>query len=214
MSNKNPKVNPFFLNLKKWRSELEVLREIVLANDFVEELKWNSPCYTIEGKNVVILQGFKEYFGVLFFKGALLKDSENILSQPGEVQAGRQIRLKSMEEIVSLEQVIRSYILEAIDIEKSGAKVEMKKVDDFEMPNELLEAFAQNGAVKSAFLALTPGRQKAYALHVSDAKQQQTRYDRIEKIIPRILKGKGLTDCICGLSKRMPSCDGSHKNLL
>jgi len=202
------------LNLKKWRSELEVLREIVLANDFVEELKWNSPCYTIEGKNVVILQGFKEYFGVLFFKGALLKDSENILSQPGEVQAGRQIRLKSMEEIVSLEQVIRSYILEAIDIEKSGAKVEMKKVDDFEMPNELLEAFAQNGAVKSAFLALTPGRQKAYALHVSDAKQQQTRYDRIEKIIPRILKGKGLTDCICGLSKRMPSCDGSHKNLL
>lgn len=214
MSNKNPKVNPFFLNLKRWRNELEVLREIVLANDFVEELKWNSPCYTIEGKNVVILQGFKEYFGVLFFKGALLKDSENILSQPGEVQAGRQIRFKSMEEIVSLEQVIRSYILEAIDIEKSGAKVEMKKVDDFEMPNELLEAFAQNGAVKSAFLALTPGRQKAYALHVSDAKQQQTRYDRIEKIIPRILKGKGLTDCICGLSKRMPSCDGSHKNLL
>jgi len=214
VSNKNSKVNPFFLNLKRWRNELEVLREIVLANDFVEELKWNSPCYTIEGKNVVILQGFKEYFGVLFFKGALLKDIENILSQPGEVQAGRQIRLKSMEEIVSLEQVIRSYILEAIDIEKSGAKVEMKKVDDFEMPNELLEAFAQNGAVKSAFLALTPGRQKAYALHVSDAKQQQTRYDRIEKIIPRILKGKGLTDCICGLSKRMPSCDGSHKNLL
>ena len=210
----NPKVNLFFLNAKKWRSELEVLRSIVLNMPLEEELKWNSPCYLVNGKNVVILQGFKEYFGIMFFKGALLKDPKEILSQPGEVQAGRQIRLKNMEELVEKEVIIRKYIEEAIALEKNGAKVELKKTEDFTLPNELIEALTKNPALELAFNKLTPGRQKAYGLFVADAKQSKTRIDRIEKNIARILNGKGLNDCICGLSKRMPNCDGSHKQLM
>lgn len=209
-----PQVNSFFLNLKKWREELEVLRTILVSFHFEEVLKWNSPCYMINGKNVLIIQGFKEYFGIMFFKGALLNDPNHVLSQPGEVQAGRQIRLKNMEEIIEKETIIRAYIEEAIALEKNGAKVEMKKTEDFTLPNELIEALTKNPALELAFNKLTPGRQKAYSLFIAEAKQSKTRIDRIEKNIARILNGKGLNDCICGLSKRMPNCDGSHKQLV
>jgi uncharacterized protein YdeI (YjbR/CyaY-like superfamily) len=209
----NSKVNRFFVEVKKWSKELEVLRSILLDYAFEEEMKWNSPCYTRNGKNVIIIQGFKEYFAIMFFKGALLKDGNHQLRQPGEVQAGRQFRLKNMEELVEKEQIIRHFIQEAIVIEESGAKVDMKKPNDFEMPEELLTYFEQNPTVGEAFYQLTPGRQKAYAVFVAGAKQYQTKLDRIEKNVSRILKKKGLNDCICGLSKRMPNCDGSHKHL-
>ena len=207
----NPKVNAFFIDLKKWGPELEVLRSIILTFPFEEDLKWNTPCYMLEGKNVVIIHGFKEYFALMFFKGALLKDSQKLLFQPGETQAGRQLRFKSMDELLEKEDLVRAYVQEAIDLEKTGAKVEMRKPDDFEFPKELLEVFEQNISLRTAFFALTPGRQKAYCKFISEAKQSQTRFDRIEKYQDRILMGKGVTDCTCGLSKRMPNCDGSHK---
>ncbi|MEY2792178.1 MAG: hypothetical protein RJA76_170 [Bacteroidota bacterium] len=209
----NPKVNPFFVHAKKWGTELEILRDLLLSFPLVEELKWNSPCYLFEGKNVIIIQGFKEYFSIMFFKGALLKDANNILVTPGEVQAGRQIRLKSVEEIEQFEEIIRQYIHEAIELEKSGQKVVLKSIEEYAVPEELIQVLEQKKELKDAFYKLTPGRQKGYFQFISDAKQTKTRLERIEKNISRILKGKGLNDCICGLSQRMPSCDGSHKQL-
>ena len=167
----------------------------------------------IDDKNVIIIQGFKEYFAIMFFKGSLLKDPHKILSQPGTVQAGRQIRFKNLEELIAAEDTLKQYIEEAISIEKSGAKVAMKKPEDVAMPEELKEKLSQDKALQQAFFQLTPGRQKAYNLYIGEAKQAKTRIERIEKNIARILKKKGLNDCICGLSKRMPNCDGSHKQL-
>ncbi len=207
----NPKVNPFFMNLKKWREELEVLRELVLQHDLEEAIKWNHPCYMYEGKNVLMIVGFKEYFGISFFKGVLLEDASGMLYQQGQVQAGRLLRFNSMDELLDKEEQIRGFISQAVELEKSGAKVEMKKASDFKFPVELLDVFAKDDKLKSAFAALTPGRQKDYCRMIGDAKNTQTRYNRIEKYSARILRGKGLNDCICGLSKRMPSCDGSHK---
>lgn len=213
MGLENPKVNIFFTKLNKWREELEILRSIILQSPLVETLKWNAPCYMIDDKNVIIIQGFKEYFAIMFFKGSLLKDPYNILSQPGTVQAGRQIRFKNLEELIAAEDTLKQYIEEAIAIEKSGAKVAMKKPEDVAMPEELKEKLSQDKALQQAFFQLTPGRQKAYNLYIGEAKQAKTRIERIEKNIARILKKKGLNDCICGLSKRMPNCDGSHKQL-
>ncbi len=209
----NPKVNPFFLNVKKWGHELEIIRSIVMQFPFEEELKWNSPCYLYEGKNVLILQGFKEYFSIMFFKGALLKDEKQLLITPGQVQAGRQIRLKSIEEIEQYESVIQEYIQEAIELEKAGSTVKLKPIEEYPIPEELTQYLSQHKEVELAFSRLTPGRKKGYYQFIGDAKQAKTRVERIEKSISRILKGKGLNDCICGLSKRMPSCDGSHKQL-
>lgn len=211
MGLENPKVNIFFTQLKKWREELEILRSIILQSRVEETLKWNAPCYMVDDKNVIIIQGFKDYFAIMFFKGSLLKDPNNILSQPGTVQAGRQIRFKNLDELLDAEVVLRAYIDEAIEIEKSGAKVAMKKPEDVAMPEELKDRLAQDNVLQQAFFQLTPGRQKAYNLYIAEAKQSKTRIDRIEKNISRILKGKGLNDCICGLSQRMPNCDGSHK---
>jgi uncharacterized protein YdeI (YjbR/CyaY-like superfamily) len=210
----NPKVDTFLLNVKKWREELTVLRSIVMDSGLGEELKWGAPCYVHEQANVIIIQGFKDYFALLFFKGALMKDPEDLLRKPGEnTQSGRQIRLTSMDEMLGQEEVLRAYIQHAIEVEKAGEKVIAKKTEEYAVPLELEESFAENSELQHAFYGLTPGRQRAYLLHFAEAKQSATRKARIEKYTPRILKGKGILDCWCGLSKRMPTCDGSHKQL-
>ena len=210
----NPKVDTFLLNVKKWREELTVLRSIVMDSGLGEELKWGAPCYVHEQANVIIIQGFKDYFALLFFKGALMKDPEDLLRKPGEnTQSGRQIRMTSMDEMLGQEEVLRAYIQHAIEVEKAGEKVAVKKTEEYAVPLELEESFAENSDLQHAFYGLTPGRQRAYLLHFAEAKQSATRKARIEKYTPRILNGKGILDCWCGLSKRMPTCDGSHKQL-
>ena len=210
----NPKVDTFLLNVKKWREELTVLRSIVMDSGLGEELKWGAPCYVHEQANVIIIHGFKDYFALMFFKGALMKDPQDLLRKPGEnTQSGRQIRLTSMDEMLGQEEVLRAYIQHAIEVEKAGEKVIAKKTEEYPVPSELEESFAENSDLQHAFYGLTPGRQRAYLLHFAEAKQSATRKARIEKYTPRILNGKGILDCWCGLSKRMPTCDGSHKQL-
>ncbi|MCM3439407.1 DUF1801 domain-containing protein [Metabacillus halosaccharovorans] len=210
----NQKVDEFLSEEKKWKEEFEKLREIVLGCELTEEFKWMHPCYTLNGKNIVLIHGFKEYCALLFHKGALLKDPHKILIQQTEnVQSARQIRFKTLHEIVEMESTIKSYIEEAIEVEKAGLEVKVEKNKEIIIPEELQTKFDELPALKTAFEALTPGRQRAYILHFTQPKQAKTRESRIMKSIERILIGKGLNDCICGLSKRMPNCDGSHKNI-
>jgi uncharacterized protein YdeI (YjbR/CyaY-like superfamily) len=191
----NPKVDWFFNKAKKWQEEYDRLRMIVLDCGLTEELKWGCPCYTFEKSNVVLIHGFKEYCALLFFKGALLKDAKGILVQQTEnVQAARQIRFKNIEEIVRMEPVLRAYIKEAAKLEKAGKKVSLKKTSEFKMPEEFRDVLDRTPAVKKAFYALTPGRQRGYLLYFSSAKLSKTRESRIEKSMPQILKGKGLDD--------------------
>lgn len=191
----NPKVDFFFDKAKQWQKEFEKLRTIALDTELEEDLKWGCPCYTYQGKNIFLIHGFKEYCALLFFKGALMKDPENILIQQTEnVQAARQIRFTDVKQIIDLEKVLKTYMFEAAEIEESGAKVEMKKTREFEMPDEFQKKLDENHELKEAFEALTPGRQRAYLLHFSSAKQSKTRESRIEKYIPEILNGKGLND--------------------
>ncbi|BBN99605.1 DUF1801 domain-containing protein [Sporolactobacillus terrae] len=208
----NPKVDEFLSKPSKWAECYARLRAIVLDCGLTEAFKWKHPCYTFEGKNVVLIHGFKDYCALLFHKGALLKDAHGILIQQTEnVQAARQIRFTTVQEIVDLEDVIKAYILEAIAVEKAGQKVPMKKRAEVGVPEELKSKFEELPELKPAFEALTPGRQNAYIYYFSQAKRSATRASRIEKSVPRILKGKGLNDCVCGHSKKMPNCDGSHK---
>lgn len=208
------KIDLYFSNSQKWQKELELLREIVLECGLIEVMKWMCPCYTYQKSNVVLIHEFKDYCALLFFKGALMHDEEVILIQQTEnVQAARQIRFTSVKEILDLKDTLRTYIYEAIEIEKAGLKVELKKVDEFQICDELHSKLNENEGFKLAFEKLTIGRQKAYNMHFAEAKQTATRIARIEKYIPRILIGKGLTDCVCGLSIRLPNCDGSHKML-
>ena len=210
----NPKVDAFLLNTKKWREELTVLRSIVMDSGLGEELKWGAPCYVHEKANVIMIHGFKDYFALMFFKGALMKDPQDLLRKPGEnTQSSRLIRLTSMDEMLGQEEVLRAYIQNAIEVEKAGEKVIAKKTEEYPVPLELEESFAENSDLQHAFYGLTPGRQRAYLLHFAEAKQSSTRKARIEKYTPRILNGKGILDCWCGLSKRMPTCDGAHKQL-
>ena len=210
----NKDVDNFLSNLDKWQDELIRLRELILDCGLNEDFKWMHPCYTFNGKNIVLIHGFKDYCAILFYKGALLKDPKNILIRQTEnTQSARQIRFTNVSEIENLESTIRDYILEAIDIEKAGLKVKMKKTSDYEVPRELDQKFTESPRLKKAFKNLTPGRQKGYLLHFSQPLQAKTRISRIEKNTERILNGKGLNDCVCGLSKRMPNCDGSHKQL-
>ncbi|PQA93240.1 hypothetical protein B0A69_13945 [Chryseobacterium shigense] len=191
----NPKVDFFFNNAKQWQKEFEKLRTIALSTELVEDLKWGCPCYTYQGKNIFLIHGFKEYCALLFFKGALMKDPDQILIQQSEnVQAARQIRFTDAQQINDLEEVLRSYMFQAVEIEESGAKVEMKKTKAFEIAEEFQNKLDENPELKDAFEALTPGRQRAYLLHFSSPKQSKTREARIEKCIPQILAGKGLND--------------------
>lgn len=191
----SPKVDAFLRRQTKWREEFEQLREIILECGLTEDLKWGQPCYALDGKNVVLMHGFKEYCALLFHKGALLKDPKGILiQQTKNVQAARQIRFTSAPEVVKLRKTLKAYIREAIELERSGAKVPFKKTDDFELPAELESKLAANARFRSAFSALTPGRQRAYIFYFSQAKQSKTRESRVEKCLPRILDGLGLDD--------------------
>jgi uncharacterized protein YdeI (YjbR/CyaY-like superfamily) len=208
----NPQVDEFLEKAKKWQAEMKLLREIVLECNLTEEFKWRQPCYSINGKNVLFVSSFKEYGVLAFFKGALLSDQAKILARSGEnTQGMRMIRFTNCEQIKALRSEIKQYIFEAVEIEKAGLKVPKTDVASPSYPTELVEVFDKNAEYQEAFEKLTPGRQRAYILHFSSAKQAETRSSRIEKYKARILKGKGIDDCICGLSKRMPSCDGSHK---
>lgn len=214
MNNHNSQVESFYNDAKKWGAELAKLREITLSTNLHEDYKWKQACYTYENANVLIVSPFKEYCALNFFKGALLNDSEGILVAPGEnSQSARQIRFTSLDEIIEMEPIIIKYIHNAIEVEKSGLKIEMKKIEDYSIPQELEDMFVEIPELKTAFEALTPGRQRAYLLHFSQPKQPQTRVSRIQKAMDRIFDGKGMNDCICGLSKKMPGCDGSHKNI-
>jgi uncharacterized protein YdeI (YjbR/CyaY-like superfamily) len=195
MNEPNPKIDFYFSKSRDWRKELEKLRTIALSCELTEELKWGVPCYTHRKKNIVLIHEFKEYCAFLFFKGALLKDPERILIQQTEnVQAGRQIRFTGLEEIIELEPILRAYIDEAIEVENSGLKVSLKKTTEFAMPEEFRSVLEEMPALKTAFDALTPGRQRGYLLYFSAPKQSKTRVARIEKSIQQILDGKGLND--------------------
>jgi uncharacterized protein YdeI (YjbR/CyaY-like superfamily) len=195
MSNRNPKVDASLKRAKQWQEETEKLRAIALASPLTEEMKWGKPCYTLEKKNIVVIQWFKEYCALLFFKGALLKDPDGLLVQPGEhTQSGRQLRFTNAREIVRMKPLVKAYIDEAIAVEKAGLKVKLKKTADFPLPEELQTKFDELPALKSAFESLTPGRQRAYLLHFAAPKQSKTRTSRIDKSVRQILSGKGLND--------------------
>lgn len=194
-SKMNPKVDEFLSEAKKWKEEYETLRKIVLDCELTEDFKWMNPCYTFEKKNIVLIHGFKEYCALLFPKGALLQDSHGILIQQTEnVQGARQIRFTDVQEIAEKEAILKAYIYEAIEVEKAGLKVKAKKPEELIIPEELQHKFDEIPALKDAFTTLTPGRQRAYILHFSAAKQSKTRASRVEKCIPNILNGKGLND--------------------
>ncbi|MBJ2126581.1 YdeI family protein [Flavobacterium sp. IB48] len=191
----NSKVDFYFEKAEKWKAELEQLRYIVLDCHLSEELKWGCPCYTFDGANIVLIHAFKEYFAFLFFKGALMKDPDKILIQQSKnVQAARQVRFTSVQDILAKKEILKKYIFEAAEIEKSGKKVDLKKVSEFEIAEELQNKFDSNPDFKKAFYTLTPGRQRGYLLHFSQPKQSKTREARVEKNMPRILEGKGLND--------------------
>ena len=191
----NPKVDGFLRNASKWREEFEKLRDICLDCGLTEELKWGKPCYTYQESNIVLIHGFKEYCALLFFKGVLLKDPNRILiQQTGNVQAARQIRLSNVREIVQMDPVLKAYIKEAIEVENAGLVVNYKKSSGFAIPEEFQSRLNGSPALKTAFDALTPGRQRGYILYFSAAKQSKTRASRVEKCVPQILNGKGLND--------------------
>ena len=191
----NPKVDFFFKDAKKWQQEFVKLRTIVLHCGLAEELKWGCPCYTFQGNNIVLIHGFKEYCALLLFKGALLKDAKGILiQQTKNVQSARQIRFTNVRQISKMAPILKSYIQEAIEVEKAGLKVNFKKTSEFMVPEEFQKKLEKTPALKTAFNKLTPGRQRAYLFHFSQPKQSKTREARVEKCMKQILKGKGLND--------------------
>lgn len=195
MNQTNPKVDFFFDKAKRWQEEFEKLRTIVLACGLAEELKWGCPCYTFESRNIVLMHGFKEYCALLFFKGALLNDAEGILiQQTKNVQAARQIRFTNLREIVKLKPTVQAYIREAVEVESAGLKVALKETKEFSVPEEFQKKLNRDAALKKAFQALTPGRQRAYLLYFSAPKQSKTREARVERAMPQILNGRGLND--------------------
>jgi uncharacterized protein YdeI (YjbR/CyaY-like superfamily) len=191
----NPKVDRVIHKAEKWRKEFEKLRMIILNCGLTEELKWGWPCYSFQKSNVVLIHGFKEYCALLFFKGVLLKDASRILIQQTEnVQAGRQLRFTDVREIGRMETILKAYIKEAIEVEKAGLKVNYKKTSEFRIPEEFQNKLDESPALKAAFEALTPGRQRGYIFHFSKPKQSKTRASRVENCLPQILDGKGLDD--------------------
>lgn len=195
MANPNPKVDFFFREAQTWQEEFTKLREMILDCGLTEELKWGQPCYTLDDSNIVLMHGFKEYCALLFMKGALLQDPNDILIQQTEnVQAARQIRFTDVQQIMVLEPALKSYVYNAIEVEKAGLEVEMKKTEDFPIPDEFVDMLEEVPGLQDAFEALTPGRQRGYLLHFAAPKQSKTRTSRIEKAMPRIFEGKGLHD--------------------
>jgi uncharacterized protein YdeI (YjbR/CyaY-like superfamily) len=194
MNKMNPKVDEFLKNTTKWRDEFEKLRMIILDCQLTEELKWGVPCYTYEKSNIVLIHGFKEYCAILFVKGVLLSDPMGILIiQTENVQSARQIRFSNVDEIIEMEPILKAYINEAIEVEKAGLQVSYKKTTEYRVPEEFQNKLDENPALKTAYNALTPGRQRAYLLYFAAPKQSKTREARVEKCIPQILEGKGLT---------------------
>jgi uncharacterized protein YdeI (YjbR/CyaY-like superfamily) len=211
---RNPAIDVFIEKQEKWKDELSLLREIILECGLTEEFKWRGPCYSYQKSNLLIIGGFKEHCVLSYFKGVLLKDEAKLLVKPGEnSQSARFLKFKSVNEILELKDLIKAYIFEAIELEKEGAKVEFTESKEFDLPEELLEKFKEFPELKKAFEKLTIGRQRAYIIHFNGTKQSKTKIARIEKYIPRIMIGKGFNDCVCGLSKKMPGCDGSHREL-
>ena len=191
----NPKVDFYFNKAKQWQEEFEKLRMIVLDCGLTEELKWGCPCYTFEKRNIVLIHGFKEYCALLFFKGALLNDADRILiQQTKNVQAARQIRFTNVRQIIKLKPILKAYIYEAIEVEKAGLKMKLRNTSDFKVPEEFQNKLDEIPALKSAFDALTPGRQRAYLFYFSQPKQSKTRESRVEKCMQQILNGRGLND--------------------
>jgi uncharacterized protein YdeI (YjbR/CyaY-like superfamily) len=194
-NNPNPKVDIYLDNANQWQKEFAALRAIILDFPLTEELKWGVPCYAFQKQNIALIHGFKEYCAILFVKGALLKDPKGILIQQTEnVQAGRQVRFTNVQEITNMEAVLKEYIHEAIDVEKAGLKVNLKKTTEFTTPDEFQHKLDENPDLKTAFHALTPGRQRAYLLYFAAPKQSKTRQSRVERCVQQILDGKGLND--------------------
>lgn len=189
----NPKVDWYFAKAKKWQQEIETLRTIILDCELTEELKWGCPCYTFQKSNIVLIHVFKEYCALLLFKGALLKDAKGILiQQTPNVQAARQIRFTHVGEIIKMKKILKAYIYEAVEVEEAGLKVKLKKTSDFSIPEEFQMKLDDVSDLKTAFDALTPGRQRAYLFYFSQPKQSKTRASRVEKCLQKILEGKGL----------------------
>ena len=210
----NSTADKYFLDAPKWQEELKHLRKIALGTNLKKTIKWGIPCYVFEESNIVLLGSFKAFCSISFFKGSLMQDPNGILSKPGKnSQSVRMLKFTHLDQIRELEPVTRAYVFEAIEIEKAGLKPAIDKSVELEFPDELLQILDQDAAFKAAFTALTPGRQRGYNLFFTAAKQPATRITRIEKYKQQILDGKGINDCTCGLSKKMPSCDGSHKAL-
>lgn len=210
----NENVSEYLTNAPQWQEEMHLLRSILLQCNLCEEWKWKQPCYTYKGNNIVIIGAFKHNVRLGFFKGALLADTENILSKPGEnSHQTRQLVFTSTDEIKGLQNIISQYVFEAVEIEKVGFQIKSIHPAKPSYPEELNSIFLEDNDFEKAFKALTPGRQRAYLLFFNAAKQSATKTNRIKKYHQRILIGKGINDCVCGLSKRKPNCDGSHKQL-
>ena len=208
--NSNP-CDIFFIELDTWQQEMILLRKLLLSTGLKEEYKWKQPCYTDRGKNIVILGTFKESCILSFFKGSLLQDAKKLLEFPGpNAREGKLFRFRSLEEIMAIEDYIKTNIFEAIEIERQGLEVPKQVPKDLNFPDELSAFLNASAEHQEAWDSLTPGRQKGFLLHFNQAKQSETRKSRIQKAWPRIKLGKGMQDCICGKSKRMPRCDGSH----
>ena len=191
----NPRVDAFIANAKKWQEEFKKLRTILLDSDLTEDFKWGGPCYTLQGKNVAIINGLKESCALAFFKGALLKDVHGVLTRPGQhSQSARWFKFASVREIAEMRSILKAYIREAIEVEKSGKKLKMRKTSDLKFPEELQIMLDEFPDFKAAFDRLTPGRQRAYIYHFSAPKQSKTRESRVQKYMPQILQGKGLLD--------------------
>ena len=210
----NPVADKYFLDASQWQEELKQLRKIALGTQLKETIKWGVPCYVFGESNIILLGSFKAFCSISFLKGSLMQDPDGILLKPGEnSQVARMLKFTDLDQIRQLEPVIKAYIVEAIEIEKAGLKPVLEKSADLEFPEELLQILDKDAAFKAAFTSLTPGRQRGYNLFFTAPKQSATRIARIEKYRQQILDGKGINDCTCGLSKKMPSCDGSHKAL-
>lgn len=208
----NAKVDAYMSGLKKWNQEANLLREILLTTELTEELKWSRPCYTYNGKNIVGIATLKDHCALNFFNGALLTDTNGVLILPGEhTQSGRWMKFDSLAAIKKQANLVKLFIKEAIDLEQNGVKPVKSKPAQLNLPLVLENVFKKNSKLKNAFNALTPGRQRAYLIYFTGSTNEQTILNRIEKHTPKILCGKGMHDCTCGLSKRMPNCDGSHK---